>query len=183
VTAILAVDPGLERSAWIWYGLPGGLVYGIDANDELVRLLGQRGYGFTRASSFPPVMGAELVIEKIEGYGMAVGADVFETVFWTGRFFEAWGDAGSANRLARRAVKLHLCGVPQAKDANIRQALIDRFGPGRETAIGTKKAPGPLYGVATHVWSALAVAVTWADQTQIRRLTHDQARASLPAGQ
>jgi hypothetical protein len=26
------------------------------------------------------------------------------------------------------------------------------------------KKPGPLYGVSKHIWSALAVAVAWAEQ-------------------
>ena len=55
-----------------------------------------------------------------------------------------------------------LCKNNRAKDKNIRQALIDRFGPGK-AAIGTKKAPGPLYGLKSHLWSALAVAVVAAD--------------------
>jgi len=58
-------------------------------------------------------------------------------------------------------VKLHLCGSARAKDTNIRQALIDRYGG--SAAIGKKAAPGPLYGVSKDVWSALAVAVTAAD--------------------
>lgn len=36
----------------------------------------------------------------------------------------------------------------------MRQALIDRFG-----APSTKKAPGLLYGVSSHMWAALALAV------------------------
>jgi len=62
-------------------------------------------------------------------------------------------------RISRRAVKLHLCGSARAKDANIRQALIDRYGG--SAAIGRKAAPGPLYGVSKDVWSALAIAVTY----------------------
>jgi hypothetical protein len=62
--------------------------------------------------------------------------------------------------LQRRAVKLALCGDSRAKDANIRQALIDRFG-GKDAAIGRKAAPGPLYGISRDVWSALAIAVTY----------------------
>jgi len=61
---------------------------------------------------------------------------------------------------------MHLCKNNRAKDANIRQALLDRFpatGGGKAPQIGTKKQPGPLYGVTSHLWSALAVAVTWAD--------------------
>ena len=62
--------------------------------------------------------------------------------------------------LPRRAVKLALCGDSRAKDANIRQALIDRFGG--SAAVGRKAAPGPLYGITRDVWSALAIAVTYA---------------------
>ncbi len=64
--------------------------------------------------------------------------------------------------LPRRAVKLALCGDSRAKDANIRQALIDRFGG--SAAVGRKAAPGPLYGISRDVWSALAIAVTYSIQ-------------------
>ncbi len=46
--------------------------------------------------------------------------------------------------LPRRAVKLELCADSRAKDANIRQALLDRFGG--STAIGRKAAPGRCTG-------------------------------------
>lgn len=89
--------------------------------------------------------------EWIESFGMAVGREVFETVFAVGLF-----SAHARMRLVpRRDVKLHLCQSPRAKDGNIRQALIDRFG-----AVGTKKHPGPLAGISQHRWAALAVAVT-----------------------
>ncbi len=103
----------------------------------------------------------KIVIEMIASYGMPVGAEVFETCVWIGRFIEVCGDSYVC-RLTRNAIKNHLCHSSKAKDANIRQALIDRFGG--STAIGTKKAQGPLYGVSGDVWAALAVAVTWMDQ-------------------
>jgi hypothetical protein len=65
--------------------------------------------------------------------------------------------------LPRRAVKLALCGDSRAKDANIRQALIDRFGG--SAAIGRKANPGPLYGISPDVRSALAIAVTYTLQS------------------
>ncbi len=103
-----------------------------------------------------------LVIEKIESFGMAVGAETFETVWWSGRFAEAYG-IDHVGRLGRKAVKLHLCNSNRATDANIRMAILDRFG-GKETAIGKKAEPGPLYNVSGHLWAALAVALTWHDQ-------------------
>lgn len=154
-TRILAIDPGSAQSAWLL--LTGGrpTAFGIEPNGEVVdrlRAAGSRmGYGET-----PDV----LVIEQIESYGMAVGREVFETVWWAGRFAEAARPL-PACRLPRRAVKLHLCGSARAKDANIRQALLDRFGG--SAAVGRKSDPGPLYGVSKDVWAALAVAVTHHD--------------------
>ena len=45
------------------------------------------------------------------------------------------------------------------RDSLVRQRLIEMFGGDRASAVGTKAKPGPLYGVASHAWAALAVAV------------------------
>jgi len=55
---------------------------------------------------------------------------------------------------------MHICGSARAKDQNIRQALIDRYG-GKETAIGKKQNPGPLYGIKADEWQALGLAITF----------------------
>lgn len=120
-------------------------------------------------------LGAELVIEQIEAMGMAVGHETFETVFWSGRFYETWPNE-NRYRLPRRPIKLHLCGSMQAKDANIRRALLDKFGG--DAAIGVKARQGPLYGVKGHEFAALAVAVTWLE-TRAGGRTH--AIAAPPA--
>jgi hypothetical protein len=151
VSTILAIDPGPERSAWVLFS---DEIHQAGINDnvgvlDLVKSLGRK-----------PFYDA-LVIEKVESFGMAVGAEVFETVFWSGRFAEA-AHPLPVHRIGRKAVKLHLCGQSRAKDPNVRQALIDRFGG--PSAIGKKANPGPLYGISGDVWSALAVAVTFHDQ-------------------
>lgn len=105
---------------------------------------------------------AVLVIEEFESYGMAVGREVFRTIRWAGNFEALWYP-GRVEFLPRRIVKQHICHTTRATDANIRTELIDRFG-GPQKAIGRKKEPGPLYGVKSHAWAALAVAVTWWDQ-------------------
>lgn len=148
---MIAIDPGPEQSAWVHY--VNGTVYeaAIEPNDELLkRLWDARG---DEQSMLP-------VIEMIASYGMPVGREVFETCLWIGRFMEA---AGGAELVYRKDVKMHLCGTPRAKDSNIRQRLIDIYGPGKERAIGTKRAPGPLYGFKADMWQALAVAVTYDD--------------------
>ena len=120
------------------------------ANDEMLRLIVTQGDVGLAA------------IEMVASYGMAVGATVFETVWWSGRFTEAWAgwNDGLPIRVYRKDVKLHLCGSVRAKDTNIRQALIDRYGPGRNVAVGRKDSPGPLYGFKADCWQALGVAIT-----------------------
>lgn len=93
--------------------------------------------------------------EYVDCMGMAVGSEVFATVFNIGRLYAS---ATIMRLIPRRDVKLHLCGTCRAKDTNVRQALIDKVG-----SVGTKKQPGLCYGVSTHLWSALAVAVTATD--------------------
>jgi hypothetical protein len=74
-----------------------------------------------------------------------------------------WRDPDAVRLTYRRDVKVLLCNSSKAKDSNVRQALLDLFprsGGGATPQIGTKSQPGPLYGVSTHAWPALGVAVT-----------------------
>lgn len=139
--SILAIDPGTTESAFVvWDGkvTDSGFV-----SNEVMR------HFFNARLSF---MQADVIaIEMIASYGMAVGKETFETCLWIGRFMEL---AKREPRLVyRKDVKMHLCQSMRAKDANIRQALIDKLG-----VVGTKKAPGPLFGISGHLWAALAVA-------------------------
>ena len=153
---ILAIDPGPEQSAWVRYDPAKRAVgdKGISPNDQLVGFLRLQG-GKDRTT---------LAVEMVQSFGMPVGESVFETVLWAGRFVEAWD--GYWTRIYRKDVKMHLCHSMRAKDANIRQALLDRFprsGGGKTPQVGVKADPGPLYGIKTHLWSALAVAITAAE--------------------
>lgn len=100
----------------------------------------------------------EVAIEIMQAtYSPTVGRDVIQTMMWAGRFWQAWDDtmAGKVHLISRQEVKAAVCnGNAKASDSGVRQALIDRIGPP-----GTKKAPGPTYGVTSHAWAALAVAV------------------------
>ncbi len=154
---IFAIDPGPKQSAWVNYQDGRPKAFGITENMALREWMNDPD---TRKTLGSP--DAVTVIEMIASYGMAVGAEVFETCVWIGRFIEA--SPTNHALMYRGDVKLHLCRSTRAKDSNVRQALIDRFGPGREAAMGTKKNPGPLYGISKDVWSALAVAVTYNDQ-------------------
>lgn len=146
---ILAIDPGSGQSAWLVYNpaSQGIRSFAISPNDDLLAQL--------RVGVSDDV--GVIVIEKVESYGMAVGREVFDTVHWAGRFTEA-AHGTPVHQLLRRAVKVAICHDTKAKDANIRAALIDRFGGPESIRKG-----GPLYGISKDVWSALAIAVSYAD--------------------
>ena len=150
MTILLALDPGNTESAWLLYDTATGrpTSWAKEPNPFVL----------TRLDT---ITADELVIEMVASYGMAVGAEIFDTCVWIGRFIERWH--GPYRLIYRPDVKLHLTQTRRAKDANIRQALIDRYGPGKAVAIGLKATPGPLYGLTGDCWSALAVAVTAAD--------------------
>lgn len=149
---ILAIDPGTTQSAFCLLVDGKPVKCDKDANAEVLNDLRDRNV-FINVDL--------LAIEMIASYGMAVGKEVFETCLWIGRFMEAWQARGGVVQLVyRREVKLHLCHTVRATDANVRAALLDHFGPGRELAVGVKRKPGPLYGIKGDEWSALAVAMT-----------------------
>jgi hypothetical protein len=153
-TVILAIDPGSEESAYVAYDTATRLPreWAKVPNDQVLTTIDVLRYD-------------DLAIEMVASYGMAVGATVFETCVWIGRFMERFHEDYGLNsrRVYRKDVKLHLCGTTKAKDTNIRQAIIDRYGPGKEKAVGLKASPGPLYGMKADCWSALAVAITAAE--------------------
>ncbi len=149
--SILAIDPGTTESAIVWWQNGEIAAYGKYPNDSVRE----------HVDSLPA---ARVVCEMIASYGMPVGKETFETVRWIGRFEQVAIDSGKQfDVIYRKDVKMHLCQSMRAKDGNVRQALIDRFG-----APGTKKAPGKLHGIYGDVWSALAVAVTFADKQELK---------------
>lgn len=150
MTKLVAVDPGPVESAFVRLGYDGSvLAFGKRPNEEVAGII-------ERARN----RSGHLAIEMIASYGMPVGSEVFETCVWIGRFIERWSLSHSL--VYRLEVKLHLCGSSKAKDGNVRQALIDRWG-GKARALGRKRSPGHLYGFNGDVWQALGVAVTWWD--------------------
>jgi len=163
---LLAIDPGTYQSGIVEYDVTNGKVAscGIEDNAKIEELLG----GVINEDY-------RLAIEMIGCYGMPVGRETFETCVWIGRFLGAWNQARETQCLGqiavyRREVKLHLCNSARAKDKNIRQAILDCFMPsggGKTPQIGTKAAPGPLYGVKSHIWAALGVALTFAARERL----------------
>lgn len=156
---VLAVDPGNIKSGYV--------IAEYDEND------------ITRVLRVGKVENAEMMqiiaesaemdfaIEMIAGMGMTVGKEVFDTCVWIGRFWERAlaRDFRTMQYIYRREEKLCLCGSARAKDANIRQALADRYAPGQPNfGKGTKKQPGFFFGFSADMWAAMAVATTYYDK-------------------
>ena len=168
---IIAIDPGPEQSAWV--EMDDQYIvrdFGIVENETMRKEI----EAFAHITDNP-----RMVIEKIASMGMAVGAETFETCVWSGRFMEMFiAQTGrTPDRIPRVPIKVHLCGTAKAKDANIRQALIDRFGGSaalqkakaaklnrKGEVIAPAVEAGPLAGISSHCWAALAVAVVYVDR-------------------
>lgn len=153
---ILAIDPGSTHSgiALIEPGTCRPLKIGKIPNADVLELIAVTAYEHLR-------------IEMIASYGMAVGKEVFDTCVWIGRFIQHHKDVspfGDYALVYRRDIKLHHCQSAKAKDANITQALIDRFAYGEPNrGKGTKAAPGWFHGFSADIWQAYALAVHTSD--------------------
>lgn len=146
---ILAIDPGNVESAYVLMDKQyKPIQIGKIKNGDLIDIVKNTDADY-------------VVIEMVASYGMAVGESVFETCVWIGRFYEAarLSDCKAIDRIYRKDVKMNLCQSMRAKDSNIRQALIDRFGE-----VGTKKNPGWFYGFKSDIWQAYAVGTTFLDR-------------------
>lgn len=139
---ILAIDPGPEKSAFV--------LWNTDC-EEII----DKGICENINFKLAPVDIDLLAVEMIESYGMPVGKDVFETCLWIGEF-RCYAKAFEIpfELVYRSKVKMHFCNARGAKDSNVRQAEIDRYGKP-----GTKKNPGKLYGVKYDIWQALGIAI------------------------
>lgn len=154
---IIALDVGTTKSAYAIMKEDYTLVYTeILENEILLEMIVEWARSYDC-----------LVYEDFVSYGMPIGKTTMESIKWNGRFIQAYLQArgdGLNNMdiikpILRKEVKINLCGSMKAKDGNVRQALIDRFG-----VVGTKNNQGYFYGVSKDMWSAVALAVTYLDK-------------------
>lgn len=148
---ILAIDPGNIESAYVVLDEDlKPIEFGKLDNEDLMDRICQGDFSDCEY----------IAVEMIASYGMPVGKEVFETCVFAGELKEIIREKMGKDivLIYRKEEKMNLCGNMKAKDSNIRQALIDRFG-----VVGTKKSKGWFYGVSKDVWSAIAVGVTYHD--------------------
>ncbi len=158
---ILGIDPGKEMSgAVVWDHKEKTLLQSmILPNRELLDWL--------------PTHIETCVIEDVKIHPMRtvqgypyVPEGAGETVKMIGRIQERWFMARGTDplMLKRAEVTKHLSANKRgrSKDSQVIEELTFRFG-----GKGTKKEPGPLYGIKSHAWQALALAVTLGDTVPI----------------
>lgn len=156
---IFAIDVGTTESGYAIMRFDKDdiklLSFGKIANDTLMQIIKNDDYD-------------QLVYEQFQSFGMAIGESTIESILWNGRLIQAAMDRGiPVDRIYRKEEKLCLCNTLRAKDANIRQALIDRYAKiDKKNGKGTKKEPDVFFGVKKDVWSAIAVGVTWREKME-----------------
>lgn len=158
---IFGIDPGTVESGYVLFNSDNMQVVesGVVGNEELLQM-----------SSWD---NSDIVcIEMVASYGMAVGQTTFDTILWIGRFVQIAVSKNKEFKLLykKKDINPTICFSNKAKDANIRQAILDMFPPtggGSVPQKGTKSQPGPLYGVSSHAISALAVALTYCIQNKL----------------
>lgn len=147
---ILGIDPGEKKSGIVWWDTKNQNVIRAEHadNEDVLRCISEGGFD-------------RVAIEQIRSYRLVAGNDTIDTIWWSGRFYEAAmserGYIAGVKMIPRRTkdgIVHHLCGVDSAGDKGVRAALVDRYGEP-----GPKKSPGKLYGIAGHLWAALACAV------------------------
>lgn len=154
---ILAIDPGNTESGFVVVEHDGQKILRVIDKGKV-----ENGQLLEKVAKAPKEWA--VAIEMVASYGMAVGAEVFDTCVWIGRFIQA-AQGHRTERILRREEKYYLCGNLSAKDSNIAQALVDRFAYGQQNyGKGTKKAPGFFYGFSKDMWAAMAVATTYFDK-------------------
>lgn len=148
---LIGIDPGPRTSGLVVYELPAfgpGRIRSCfkEADLEQVRCV---------LATAP--QGVEVCIECTQA-GPPSGA-VVKTTEVVGRLMERCEVLGLDYHVYYRREVLQALGCARQgnKDSHVRNALIELHGGTKQVAVGTKRAPGPLYGLSSHAWQALGV--------------------------
>lgn len=142
---VLGIDPGPAESAFVLFE---GETQEIVETGELVN-----GAMREKIETWPARPRTLLALEEVVSYGKPTSTDAFRTARWCGRFDASWG--WRHVYYSRHKIKGHLVRAGgRGTDAQVRRALVDRFGK----EILTRLGPG------SHVLAAFAVAVVAHDR-------------------
>lgn len=152
---IIGVDPGPETSGVVVYRA-GGAPQVIEAHAKL------DWPGVRQLLNQYPQWSSTFVCERVSA-GAVSGKHILQTAEVCGRFMEYAEARQLSHYLLYRREVLHALGVGggASKDALVRQVVLELH-PHVNGPVGTKKKPGPLYGVSSHAWQALGLCCAYA---------------------
>ncbi len=153
---VLAIDPGPKTSGVVLYDSGGRrVVWTSGASD----LLGVRALIRGGVCVLTPDV---IVCERVQSYGIA-GGSLLRTAEVYGRIAEIAfvGDFAFCGMYRREVLQALDVTGKGSRDARVRARCIEMHGGTRAEACGRKAAPGPLYGVSSHAWQALGLALAW----------------------
>ena len=155
---ILAIDPGPVTSGVVWY-----LRHTRTVMRSEPKMLNEDVRAALRLLRGSPVL---VAVERVRTHGRGTpgggaGGDVLRTAEESADFRRTALESGHhVVWLSRRDVLGALGGLPsKGSDAAVRRYCIDVHASSDREALGTKAAPGPLYGVTSHAWQALGLAL------------------------
>ena len=157
---VMGVDPGPEESSYVVWDGKAIVDKFSGTNGDLLWLL--------RSSGRLPTGMEAVVFEQVESYGMAVGREVFETVFETGRLYQQ-ADRAQHNvvLMPRKEVKIHP--VRLVARQGFKRPLGHPGQNGRQ-ARGGRAEEDPR----TAVWDQVAPMVGAGDSDHVVRQEHRQ---------
>ena len=165
---VCGIDPGPEKSGFVIYDTINKEIIdkAILQNEDFLKKMQLLPYPQSKS-----IHCYDVAIEYTLNFFIRthyVGAETNMTNLWAGRFIQKALDLGlNCKWYHRNEIKTYLCGNASAGDPDVSMAVRDRFpatGGGKRPQIGTKKKPGPLFGIHDDIWSALAVAITYVEK-------------------
>jgi hypothetical protein len=158
---VIAIDPGNEQSAFVLIDTLNKEPLFFDKlyNDEMLMILEDRKY-------------EKLVIEMISSYNMKVGASIFDTCVWVGRFIQKAVDRNIPFEIVyRKDVKKHFGVITRSKkklpnaDSQIRSELIKRYAKfDFKNGKGVANDQDTFYGFKADIWQAYALGVYYLEK-------------------
>ena len=151
---VLGIDPGTTKSGWVLWDIKRMIAIGSGISEHPLIL----------DSLKRPKLYDVAIIEKPAPMGMTLGHDLCETIIMAGRYYQAATQAGGiVDYITRVDVKKRLVGKACSNDAivnaHLRAYLAQFHGCTERDLKGKKAAPGPCFGLASHMWPALAAVI------------------------
>ena len=151
IASIIGLDPGSEKSAYVWWNGKEILEKGIVPNENMFRIIDTI-WGVCLPKNHANITFAiESMVHITKG-----GKAIIHTLLWAGQFYHAWH--GKKEFVERYKVTLALTGKNPSKESDklVRQALIKRFGT------------GVTHGLKSHLWQAFGLAVVHWDHLEFQ---------------